>query len=128
MDIKAHQTVVCLQHKPMGDGDMGFGGEGGWESVSGISLHQSKGQGGKGGHREEFEKPVRRHHHVQNRLGPHGEGLGGPVGAPKLGKSSELLMSGAFSLEVAQGASLTTKPLEEPRGSSAEEDALEGFM
>lgn len=48
MDIKAHQTVVCLQHKPMGDGGYGFWGRGGLESVSGISLHQSKGQGGKG--------------------------------------------------------------------------------
>lgn len=46
--------------------------------------------------REESEKPVRGHH-VQNRLGPHGEGLGGGAAgaAPKLGKSSELLMSGA---------------------------------
>ena len=47
--------------------------------------------------REESEKPVRGHH-VQNRLGPHGEGLGGGAAgaAPKLGKSSELLMSGAW--------------------------------
>lgn len=52
--------------------------------------------GGDNGFRSEFQAPAQHPPAaVQKRLGPHGEDLV-DTGAPKLGKSSELLMSGAL--------------------------------